>query len=120
MNRRRFLRGALAGLLAAPLAAEAQPRGEGGRLGWRQVGAPEPRPTFRDALRELGYVEGRNVRFDVRSADGKVDEIPRLAAELVALPVDVLVAVGPTAIRVARQSTTSVPIVMAYWGGSDP
>jgi putative ABC transport system substrate-binding protein len=121
MERRRFLRGALATtILAEPIAAHAQQAGRVWRIGWLHPSATEPRATFRDALQELGYVADKNVRFDVRSAEGKFDQFPRLAAELVALRVDVLVAVGPTAIRAARQSTSNVPIVMAYWGGTDP
>jgi putative ABC transport system substrate-binding protein len=57
--------------------------------------------------------------FEVRSAEGQFDQFPRLAAELVAARVDVLVAVAPTAIRAARQATSTIPIVMAYWGGTD-
>ncbi len=100
-------------------ASDAQETRKVFRIGWLHPSATEPRATFRDALRELGYVEGRNVRFEVRSAEGKFDQFPRLAAELVASRVDVLVAVAPTAIRAARQATSNVPIVMAYWGGPD-
>jgi putative ABC transport system substrate-binding protein len=104
--------------LTTPCASEAQ-AGKGYRIGWLHPSAAGLRATFRDALRELGYVEGRNVTFEVRGAEGKFDQLPRLAAELVASRVDVLVVVAPTAIRAARQVTTSVPIVMAYWGGPD-
>ncbi len=69
--------------------------------------------AFRQGLRELGYVEGKNVVIEWRSADGKLDRLPTLATELVHLKVDVIVTTGPTATRPAKQSTSTIPIVMA-------
>jgi putative ABC transport system substrate-binding protein len=70
--------------------------------------------AFRDGLRELGYVEGRNVVIECRSAAGKPDRYTNLAAELVRLNVDILVAVGTDLALAAKQATTQVPIVFVY------
>jgi putative ABC transport system substrate-binding protein len=116
IDRRSFI-GTLAGLLAAPLAAEAQQPGKMYRIGWLTpaVGASPP-PVFRDALRALGYVEGQAIAFELRSAEDDLGRLPRLAAELVHSKVDVIVGVSPPAILAARQATDTIPIVMAYWG----
>jgi putative ABC transport system substrate-binding protein len=74
--------------------------------------------AFRQGLRELGYVEGRNIVIEYRSAEGKPDRIPALAAELVRLKVDVIVTGGPTATRAAKEATSTIPIVMTQ--DSDP
>ena len=104
------------GLFVAPLAAKAQPAGKVYRVGWLSLFG-EPRSTFREALRDLGYVEGKNVAFETRNADGNYEGIPALAAELVSLKVNIIIASAPPAIRAAKQATSSIPIVMAYWGG---
>src|SRR6185503_15101108 len=69
--------------------------------------------AFRWGLRELGYVEGKNIVIEWRSAEGKVDRLPALAAELVRLKVDVIVTTGPTGTRPAKEATSTIPIVMA-------
>jgi len=74
------------------------------------------REAFRQGLRELEYVEGKNIVIEWRSAEGKLDRLPALAAELVRLKVDVIVTAGPLPTRAAKEATTSIPIVMA----SDP
>src|SRR6187549_1351715 len=81
-------------LLAAPLAAEAQQAAKVARIGYlaTSLGVSPQRPeAFRQGLRDLGYVEGRNLVIEYRDAEGKVDRLPALAAELVALKVDVIV-----------------------------
>jgi putative tryptophan/tyrosine transport system substrate-binding protein len=117
VDRRAFLTGTGAVLLAAPLAAEGQQAGKVWRIGWLTpaVGAGFS-PAFRETMRALGYVEGQTVAFESRSAEDDLDRLPRLAAELVHSKVDVIVAVSPPAIRAARQATDTIPIVMAYWG----
>ena len=70
--------------------------------------------AFRQGLRELGYVEGKNIVIEWRSAEGKADRLPTLAAELVRLKVDVIVTVGPPATRPAKQATVTIPIVMGH------
>jgi putative tryptophan/tyrosine transport system substrate-binding protein len=69
--------------------------------------------AFRQGLRELGYVEGKNIVIEWRSAEGKLDRLPALAAELVRLKVDVIVTGGPPATRAAKEATATIPIVMA-------
>ena len=103
-----------------PLTVEAQQEGKVYRIGWLVTTSDGgPRATFRDALRELRYVEGKTVAFEARSAEGKADRLPALAADLVAAKVDIVLAVAPAAIRAAKQATTTIPIVMAFWGGPD-
>lgn len=102
-------------LLAAPLAAEAQP-GKVVRVGFlasQSVTADAFEP-FRKGLRELGWTEGQNLALEVRSAEGDPGRLPVLAAELVRLPVDVLVASATPASLAAKQATTTVPIVSVY------
>jgi putative ABC transport system substrate-binding protein len=107
-------------LLAAPLAGEAQQAAKVYRIGFLETGVLRPRAweAFQERLRELGYVEGRTVAFETRWADGQVDRLPGLAAELVRLKVDVIVTAGSPAAQAAKSTTTSIPIVMAT--GGDP
>jgi putative ABC transport system substrate-binding protein len=119
MDRRAFLGALATGLLAAPLAAEAQP-GKVLRIGYltHEVAENPTRVVFRQRLRELGYVEGQNVALEVRAAEGKLERFPAFTAELARLKVDIILAVGDPAIAAARKATTSIPIVML--GASDP
>jgi putative ABC transport system substrate-binding protein len=75
-------------------------------------------PAFRQGLRELGYVEGKNIIIEYRYAEGKFDRLPALAAELVRLKVDIIVTAGPIPTRAAKEATITIPIVMAQ--DSDP
>jgi putative tryptophan/tyrosine transport system substrate-binding protein len=72
--------------------------------------------AFRRGLRELGYVEGKNITIDWRSAEGKFDRLPALAAELVRLRVDIIVSAGPAPTRALKDATTTIPIVFAQEG----
>src|SRR6266850_4876587 len=113
MKRRAFLSGVLA-FLAAPLAAGAQQAGKVYRIGvLSTVSAPyEPMiGAFRHRLRELGYEENKTVLIEYRWAQGKLDRLPGLAAELVALRVDVIVTHGDPGARAAKEATTTIPIV---------
>jgi putative tryptophan/tyrosine transport system substrate-binding protein len=113
MDRRAFLAGAVA-LLAAPLAAEAQQAGKVPRIGYlatNLAAALHLLEAFRQGLRDLGYVEGRNLVIEYRSAEGKPERLPALAAELVALKVDVIVAPGTLGALAAKQATRTLPIV---------
>jgi putative ABC transport system substrate-binding protein len=117
IDRRTFLAGTGAVLLAAPLATEAQPAGTR-RIGLLETSSPSPArvrlwETLRQRLRELGYLEGQNIAFESRFADGKPDRLPGLAAELVALKVDIIVTSGTPASLAAKQATRTIPIVMA-------
>jgi putative tryptophan/tyrosine transport system substrate-binding protein len=104
----------------ASLAAWAQLPAKVYRIGYLETGVVRPRPweAFRERLRELGYVEGQTVVFETRWADGQIDRLPGLAAELARLKVDVVVTAGSPAARAAKNTTTSIPIVMAT--GGDP
>jgi len=118
MDRRAFLVGAAA-LLAAPLAAEAQPAGKVPRIGYLSLNlatSPHLHEAFRQGLRDLGYVEGRNVVIEYRDAEGKLERFPALAAELVALKVDVIVVTSTPAALAAKQATKTLPIVFAAAG----
>ena len=70
--------------------------------------------AFRQGLRDLGYVEGKNIVIEERYAEGKLDRLPALAAELVRLKVDIIVSAGPTVTRVAKEATVTIPIVMGF------
>src|SRR5207248_6109661 len=72
--------------------------------------------AFRQGLRELGYVEGKNIVIEYRWAEGKTERLPDLAAELVRLKVDVIVSAGPTVTRALKEATSTIPLVM----GQDP
>jgi putative ABC transport system substrate-binding protein len=105
-------------MLAAPLVAGAQQAGKVPRVGVLSPGNPPPgdafhqRERFEADLRELGWKPGSNIVVDYRYAEGKLEHLPGLAAELVRLPVDVIVARGLT-IAAARQATAQISIVMA-------
>jgi len=112
---------ALLALGAAPLAAEAQQAAKVARIGYlsTNLAANPPHEAFGQGLRDLGYVEGRNVVIEYRDAEGKLERLPALAAELVALKVDVILADGGTlGPRVAMQATTTIPIV--FTSAADP
>ena len=84
MDRRRFLSTTVAGILAAPLGAQAQDAGKVARIGRLEQGSRStPDEAFRQGLRELGYVEGQNIVIEYRYAEGKAERLPELAAELV-------------------------------------
>ncbi len=107
-------------LLAAPLAAvTAQPREKVPRVGYLTAGSHADQgrqrrfEAFRQGLRELGYAEGRNITIESRWAEGKDDRYPTIAADLVRLKVDVIVAVGGAASKAAQQATRTIPIVMS-------
>jgi putative ABC transport system substrate-binding protein len=124
MTRRRLVPLLVLGLLAAPLAAEAQPAGKVYRVRilWAG-GVPDPSVATAPnlvpmALRELGYVDGRNLVVERRFAAGKIDRLPGLARELVQLQADVILAAGVEAVQAARDTTATIPIVMMV--GIDP
>ena len=104
-------------LLATPLTADAQPAGKVYRIGVILTAAPsETQHLIKgldEGLRELGYVEGRNLVFERRFADGKQERLPALAAELVWLNVDVIVTGSNPVIAVVKQATATIPVVMA-------
>jgi len=120
MDRRVFIGTLASGLLAAPLAVHAQQVGKVYRIGILEtIPAARNAPNLdalRKGLRNLGYVEGRNLVIEYRSADGRAERFPDLAAELVRLKVDLIVTRGTPAARAAKKATETIPTVMATMG----
>jgi putative tryptophan/tyrosine transport system substrate-binding protein len=115
VNRREFIT-LLGGAAGWPLAADAQQVGKVPRIGYLSPGSASPGPLayhdeFQRGLRELGYVEGRNIVVEYRFADGKFDRLDQLAAELVRLNVDIIVSVVTQASLAAKNATSTIPIV---------
>ena len=118
-NRRAVVSLALS-LLAAPIVATAQSVGKVYRIGYLSPGAASQGVSapFRDALKELGYIEGRDFVIESRFADAKMDQLPGLAKDLVRVGVDIIVTIGTPTVQAAKDATTAIPIVMA--GSADP
>src|SRR5438876_466372 len=119
MKRREFM--SLFGAAAAvwPLAGRAQQPAKLPTVGALVIGSTDPEQFWRDfrqGLRDLGYVEGQNIRFEFRSAQGQANRVPELAAELVRLKVDVIVTWFTPPTQAAKQATHEIPIVMADTG----
>jgi putative ABC transport system substrate-binding protein len=111
----------MAGLLAGPFTAEAQPAQKIFRVGYLAGGGrtPDGAPPgpLRESLRSLGYAEGTNVAYEARFAEGTLERLPGLATELVRLKVDVIATNGGPATLAAKQATSTIPIVMALAAG---
>jgi putative ABC transport system substrate-binding protein len=116
MDRRTFVNLVAGGCLLGPRAVRAQQAGKVPRIGWLGVSSPSDRPSlfdaFRQRLRELGWIEGQNIVIDYRYAEGRVDRLPDLAAELVRLKVDLIVSFGTQGVTAAKNATETIPIVM--------
>jgi putative ABC transport system substrate-binding protein len=120
VDRRAFISAVTGGLLAAPLATEAQQAGKVHRIGFLGNSTPTleanlVRP-FRDGFRDLGYVEGRDLVIEYRWAEGQYERFPALIAELIALKVDVIVTAGTPAALAVRRASTTIPLVMVAVG----
>jgi putative tryptophan/tyrosine transport system substrate-binding protein len=119
MDRRAFVTG-LGAALIVPLGATAQQAGRVYRIGLLTQSSASSSAhiveAFRQQLRDLGYVEGQNIIIEYRYADGKAERLPDLAADLVELKVDVIVAGGTPAPLAAKHATQTIPIVMAAAG----
>ena len=119
MIRRRDIISLLGGAAAWPLAARAQQTARARTIGFLLPGGSHTRvvrgqlETFRQALKEYGWIEGQNISVEYRFAEGKEDALAEIAAELVRLRLDVIVAEGTAAIRAAKTVTQTIPIVMA-------
>jgi putative ABC transport system substrate-binding protein len=120
VSRRTFLATVTGGLLAGPLVAGAQPTAERRRIAFlgNSTAALEANLVgpFREGLRDLGWVEGRNLVIEYRWAEGKYERLPALIAELIALKVEVIVTAGTPATLAVKKATTSVPTVMIAVG----
>lgn len=120
MERRTFLSSIVGSLLAMPLAAQTQQAGKAWRIGYLAAG---PRPpdgappaALRQALQELGYVDGQNVTYAGRWAEGRSERLPELAAELVASKIDVAVTLGWKTAAALKQASSAIPIVFVGAG----
>jgi putative tryptophan/tyrosine transport system substrate-binding protein len=111
MNRREFITLVGGAAAAWPLGARAQQTGMR-RIGLLLVSGPEPLGPFRELLADLGYVEGKNIQIEIRSAQGEDTRLPELARELVRSRVDVIVAVQTPAAHAAKNATREIPIVV--------
>jgi len=122
MDRRGFIRTVAGGLLTAPLAAEAQQFGKPYRIGMLERTSPVVNAVnvnaFRQGLRERGYVEGERFLIEYRSADGRDEQFPILAAELVQMKVNLILTRGTPAALAARNATATIPVV--FTGVGDP
>ena len=115
MDRRAFLGTLAGGLLAAPLAAEAQQPPKTARIGFMSLSSgPTPTMDISPGLRELGWIEGQNLAIEYRWAASREDQLPVLAVELVRLKVDVIVTSSTPAAQAAKRATTTIPIVATF------
>src|SRR5262249_33480535 len=118
MRRREFIT-LIGGAAAWPLVARAQQAsGKAYRIGILGLVQRPTEGLLRPALRDLGYVEGRNLEYEARYASGNAERLPSLADELVRLKVDIIVTAGAPAAEAAKKATTSIPVV--FWGAGDP
>ncbi len=108
------------GFIAAPLEGEAQQAGTVPVIGYLEAATPslvqDMREAFRQGLQQHGWIEGRNVRIEYRSAEGRTERFPEMAAEMVRLNVNVIIVTGEPMIAAAKQATSTIPIVMAAVG----
>ena len=119
-----FIGGVASSVLAVPLGAFAQQQGKVPRIGFLYFGSRQSAldtgrySAFAKGMHELGYVDGKNVIFESRFGDAKAEALPKLAAELVRLKVDVIVATGTVAYRALQHATTTIPVVITV--SNDP
>jgi putative ABC transport system substrate-binding protein len=119
VNRRTFLGTLAGGLLAAPLASQAQQAGKVYRIGLLGLASASDRSgvaALREGLQDLGYEEGKNLVIEYRWAEGQYDRLPGFAAELVRLKVDAIVTYGTPGALAAKQATKTIPVVVAIMG----
>jgi putative tryptophan/tyrosine transport system substrate-binding protein len=118
MDRRSFLLASVAGALSGRLVAEAQQAGKVWRIGLVGLDSAEAagHTALRQALRALGYKEGKNLAIEYRGVEGRYDRLPEATAELLRLNIDVLVTNGTPGARAAKHATTTVPVVVAIIG----
>jgi putative tryptophan/tyrosine transport system substrate-binding protein len=110
---RRAVVAGIVGLLAGASTVKAQPTGKVFKIGFVGGGSQAPAQAVLEGLRDLGYVEGQNLVFERRFAEGKLDRLPELVIELIRLHVELIVVVGTPAARAARTATATIPIVFS-------
>ena len=108
-------------LIALYVSAEAQQPKKVARIGWLEISSPNPEvmrliEIFRQGLRDLGWVDGHNLAFEYRYAEGNPERLPDLAADLVRLKVEIIVTHSGAPIRAAKEATRTIPIVMVVSG----
>jgi putative ABC transport system substrate-binding protein len=122
MERRAFISGLMLGLLATPLAVGAQQAGKVWRIGYLDQGSEARNgpylEAFQQGLRDLGWIEGKNITIDVRFAEGKTERLPALAAGLVRVKMDLIATSSTPAALAAKRATTTIPIVIGF--AADP
>ena len=117
MRRRGLILAIASGIALSPLLSEAQQPGKTPQIGVLWLAhSPADDAAFRQRLKELGYIDGRTIRIEVRSAGGRIDRLPALAHELVDARVGLIVAVAATASRAARDASSTIPVVMVLAG----
>jgi putative ABC transport system substrate-binding protein len=116
MQRREFITLLGGAVAVSPLAVKAQQANKVYRIGTISAGQPTGRNDFRDALNALGWIEGKNLIYERRYAENRLERLPDLVAELIRLNVDVIVATGTLAPIAAKRATTTIPIVMTSAG----
>jgi len=99
-------------LFALSVSAQAQQPTKIPRIGWLTLNYPARSEAFRQGLRDLGYIEGKNIAIEFRNAEAKLDRLPSLASELVGLKVDLIVVLEPPAVRAVMDATKTIPIVI--------
>jgi putative ABC transport system substrate-binding protein len=118
ISRRAFMGSLAGGLLAGPLPARAQPPGKVWRIGYLDQGSAARNgpylEAFRHGLRDLGWIEGKNITIEARFAEGKTEQLPALAVELVRGKVDLMATASTPAALAAKQATSSIPIVIGF------
>ena len=115
MNRKMVMSLLATLVLIAVSTTEAQEPRKAFRIGFLTTASPSSAnlEVFRQVLREFGYIEGKNINIEFRSAEGKLDRLPQLAAELVSLDMNIIVTVGTPPVLAAKEATSTIPIVAA-------
>jgi putative ABC transport system substrate-binding protein len=116
VRRREFIKALVGSTVSWPLAAHAQRSKKVPVIGVLWPNPPAQFESIRQGLADLGYVEGKNVRFEYRWAEGALDRLPELVQELVRLPVDLIITLAPPATLAAKRATQTIPIVFVAMG----
>jgi len=116
MRRREFIKVVAGSAAAWPLAAYAQKPAKSAVIGVLWPNPPSQFEPIRQRLKELGHVEGKNIRFEFRWAEGALDKLPEMALELVQIPVDLIITLAPPATLAAQRATRTIPIVFVAMG----